>query len=147
MNAPSQTLICNPQIEWSKLLSVSFLPFRVSSHLPCLCEYVPRLIVKKKHAESRRKKKKRKKREKTSKLNCQDSTSRFSAHAFLFNLVLCAIFHLDCLQSAFSLKICLVLDLIQRDCKPQCYYIGIETRLDLAYALVSRGKRLRRSRD
>ena len=41
-------------------------------------------------------------------------------------------FHLcvgiDCLQSAFSLKIHLVLDLIQRDCKPRCYYIGIETR-------------------
>ena len=35
---------------------------------------------------------------------------------------------LDCLQSAFSLKICLVLDLIQRDCKPRCYYIGIERR-------------------
>ena len=34
----------------------------------------------------------------------------------------------DCLQSAFSLKIRLVLDLIQRDCKPRCYYIGIETR-------------------
>ena len=41
-------------------------------------------------------------------------------------------FHLcvgiDCLQSAFSLKIHLVLDLIQRDCKPRCYYMGIETR-------------------
>ena len=35
---------------------------------------------------------------------------------------------IDCLQSAFSLKIRLVLDLIQRDCKPRCYYIGIETR-------------------
>ena len=34
----------------------------------------------------------------------------------------------DCLQSAFSLKIRLVLDLIQRDCIPRCYYIGIETR-------------------
>ena len=29
---------------------------------------------------------------------------------------------IDCLQSAFSLKICLVLDLIQRDCKPRWYY-------------------------
>ena len=28
---------------------------------------------------------------------------------------------IDCLQSAFSLKICLVLDLIQRDCKPLCF--------------------------
>ena len=27
---------------------------------------------------------------------------------------------LDCLQSTFSPKICLVLDLIQRDCKPRC---------------------------
>ena len=35
-------------------------------------------------------------------------------------------FEIDCLQSAFSLKIHLVLDLIQRDCKPRCYYIGIE---------------------
>ena len=36
-------------------------------------------------------------------------------------------FHLcigiDCLQSVLSLKIHLVLDLIQRDCKPRCYYI------------------------
>ena len=31
---------------------------------------------------------------------------------------------LDCLQSAFSLKI----RLVQRDCKPRCYYIGIERR-------------------
>ena len=35
-----------PEIEWSELLSVSFRPFRVCSHLPCLCECV-RLIVKK----------------------------------------------------------------------------------------------------
>ena len=34
---------------------------------------------------------------------------------------------LDYLQSAFSLKIRLVLDLIQRDCKPRCYD---ETRKD-----------------
>ena len=39
MNASSQTLIRNPQIEWSgELLSASFRPFRVSSHLPCLFE-------------------------------------------------------------------------------------------------------------
>ena len=39
MNTPSQSLICNPQIEWSKLLSsVSFRPFHVSLHLPWLCE-------------------------------------------------------------------------------------------------------------
>ena len=37
-------------------------------------------------------------------------------------------YSLDCLQSTFSLKIRLVLDLIPRDCKPRCYYIGIETR-------------------
>ena len=49
-------------------------------------------------------------------------------------------YQIDCLQSAFSLKIHLVLDLIQRDCKPRCFF-------DRAYALVSRGKRLRRSRD
>jgi len=49
---------------------------------------------------------------------------------------------LDCLQSAFSLKIRLVLDLIQRDCKPRCYYYFSSR----AYALVSHGKRLRRSR-
>ena len=35
---------------------------------------------------------------------------------------------IDCLQSAFSLKIRLVLDLIQCDCVPRCYYIGIEMR-------------------
>ena len=34
----------------------------------------------------------------------------------------------DCLQSAFSLKIRLVLDLIQRDCKPRCYYIALRPR-------------------
>ena len=45
MNTPSQTLICNPQIDRSELLSVSFQPFHVSSHLPCLCECV-HLIVK-----------------------------------------------------------------------------------------------------
>ena len=39
-------------------------------------------------------------------------------------------YSLDCLQSTFSLKIRLVLDLIPRDCKPRCYYIGIETRRD-----------------
>ena len=37
---------------------------------------------------------------------------------------------LDCLHSDFSLTIRLVLDLIQRDCKSQCYYIGIERRRD-----------------
>ena len=37
-------------------------------------------------------------------------------------------YSLDCLHSTFSLKIRLVLDLIPRDCKPRCYYIGIETR-------------------
>ena len=37
-------------------------------------------------------------------------------------------YSLDCLQSTFSLKIRLVLHLIPRDCKPRCYYIGIETR-------------------
>ena len=46
MNAPSQTLIYNPEIEWSELLSVSFRPCRVCSHLPCLCECVY-FIVKK----------------------------------------------------------------------------------------------------
>ena len=39
-----------------------------------------------------------------------------------------AVKKLDCLQSTFFLKIRVVLDLIQRDCKPRCYYIGIETR-------------------
>ena len=34
----------------------------------------------------------------------------------------------DCLQSAFSLKTRLGLDLIQRDYKQRCYYIGVETR-------------------
>ena len=32
---------------------------------------------------------------------------------------------IDCLQRAFSLKIRLVLDLIQRDCKPRCFLIGL----------------------
>ena len=79
MKASSQTLICNPQIEWSELLYVSFRPFLVSSHplppsLPCLCKYV-RLIVKK-NTESRKekeeKKRKKKESEKEDKLNCLD---------------------------------------------------------------------------
>ena len=45
MNASNQTLIRNPQIEWSgELLSASFRPFRVSSHLPCLFELAKSLI-------------------------------------------------------------------------------------------------------
>ena len=46
----------------------------------------------------------------------------------LLGLIFARYVPLDCLQSAFSLKICLVLDLIQHDCKPLCYYIGIESR-------------------
>ena len=60
MNTPSQILIRNPEIEWSELLSVSFRPFRVSSHLPCLCEWV-RLIVKTMQIKNGRKGKKEKK--------------------------------------------------------------------------------------
>ena len=46
----------------------------------------------------------------------------------LLGLIFARYVPLDCLQSAFSLKICLVLDLIQHDCKPRCYYIAIESR-------------------
>ena len=48
-------------------------------------------------------------------------------------------FTVDCLQSPFSLKIRLVLDLIQRDCKQRCYYIGIETRRENLYFFFSIG--------
>ena len=75
MKASSQTLICNPQIEWSELLSVSFRPFLVSSHplppSPLVCVLYVRLIVKKKNTESR-KEKEEKKRKKEDKLNCRD---------------------------------------------------------------------------
>ena len=81
MNAPNQTLICNPQIEWSELLSVSvsFQPFRVSSCLNvCVWSW--------KNARSRKEKKRKEKkeREKTLKVNCQDSSSHFSASCQLF---------------------------------------------------------------
>ena len=73
MNAPNQALICNPQIEWSELLSFPFQPFRVSS---CVNVYV---FDREKNARRRNEKKKEKKeREKTNKLNCQDSSSHFS---------------------------------------------------------------------
>ena len=80
MKASSQTLICNPQIEWSELLSVSFRPFLVSSHplppSPLVCVLYVRLIVKKKILKVGRKKKKRKEKKKESekedKLNCRD---------------------------------------------------------------------------
>ena len=45
MNASSQTLIRNSQIELSgELLSASFRPFRVSSLLPCMFELAKSLI-------------------------------------------------------------------------------------------------------
>ena len=67
MNAPSQTLICNPQIEWSKLLSsVPFRPFHVSLHLPWLCE-CRCAFDREKHAKSKKEEKKEKKREKEKK--------------------------------------------------------------------------------
>ena len=74
MNASSKTLMRIPQIEWSgELLSVSFRLFRVSSHLPCLfelakCIFFEQLVWKEK-----------KEKQKAHKLDCQDSSSRFSA--------------------------------------------------------------------
>ena len=40
---------------------------------------------------------------------------------------------LDCLRSAFSLKICLVLISFQRDCKPRRYYYNKGLSLDETY--------------
>ena len=60
MNAQNQTLICNPQIEWSELLSFSFQPFRVSSCVNvCVWSW--------KNARSRNEKKKRKERKRKNK--------------------------------------------------------------------------------
>ena len=50
---------------------------------------------------------------------------------------------IDCLQSDFSLKIRLVLDLIQRDCKPRCYFIGIETRREKTCGEIASNKNSR----
>ena len=62
MITPSQTLICNPQIEWSELLSsVSFRPFHVSVHLLWLCE-CRCAFDREKMLKVGRKKKKRKER-------------------------------------------------------------------------------------
>ena len=58
MNAPNQALICNPQIEWSELLSFPFQPFRVSS---CVNVYV---FDREKNARRRNEKKKKRKKEK-----------------------------------------------------------------------------------
>ena len=65
MNAPSQTLICNPQIERSELLSVSFRPFRVSSHFPLwrVCAFDREKILK----EGRKKRKEKNERRKVKK--------------------------------------------------------------------------------
>ena len=65
MNAPSQTLICNPQIEWSELLSsVSFRPFHVSLHLSWLCECRCAFDHEKMLKVGRKKKEKKRKKEK-----------------------------------------------------------------------------------
>ena len=66
MNAPSQALTRNPQIEWIKLLSsVSFRPFHVSLHLPLLCE-CRYAFDREKMLKLGRKKKKRKERKRKS---------------------------------------------------------------------------------
>ena len=49
--------------------------------------------------------------------------SRLFSDFFVFHCCLGRGYLLDCFQSAFSLKIRLVLDLIQRDCNPRCCYI------------------------
>ena len=61
MNAPNQALICNPQIEWSELLSFPFQPFRVSS---CVNVCV---FDREKNARRRNEKKKRKERKRKNK--------------------------------------------------------------------------------
>ena len=48
----------------------------------------------------------------------------FQKHFEFFKIIQRCFWWLDCLHSAFHL----VRDLIQRDCKPRCYYMGIETR-------------------
>ena len=52
MNAPNQTLICNPQIEWSELHSVSFQPFRICSCLNVCVQKKERKERKRKNAQS-----------------------------------------------------------------------------------------------
>ena len=43
---PESNINLKTEIEWNELISVSFWPYRLSSHLPCLCECV-RLTAKK----------------------------------------------------------------------------------------------------
>ena len=50
---------------------------------------------------------------------------------------------IDCLQSAFSLKIRLVLDHIQRDCKPRCYQADLATERE---RYLTTGKRAERTK-
>ena len=65
MITPSKTLICNPQIEWSELLSsVSFRPFHVSLHLLWLCECRCAFDREKMLKVGREKKEKKRKKEK-----------------------------------------------------------------------------------
>ena len=76
MKASSQTLIYNPQIEWSELLSVSFLVSSTPSPLVCVSVCVrPWKYTKsrKEKEEKKRKKERKKESEKEDKLNCQDS--------------------------------------------------------------------------
>ena len=79
MITSSQTLICNPQIEWSELLSsVSFRPFHVSLHLLWLCE-CRCAFDREKMLKVGRKKKKRKERKKEKKHT--NSIARIRARA------------------------------------------------------------------
>ena len=79
MITSSQTLICNPQIEWSELLSsVSFRLFHVSLHLTWLCE-CRCAFDREKMLKVGRKKKKRKERKKEKKHT--NSIARIRARA------------------------------------------------------------------
>lgn len=73
MNAPGQTLTCNPEIEWSELLSVSFPRL----FAPLLFLWCVRLIVK--NGKSRKEKEKKEGEKYKPTLNWQDSNSRLSA--------------------------------------------------------------------
>ena len=73
MNAPGQTLTCNPEIESSELLSVSFPRL----FAPLLFLWYLRLIVK--NGKSRKEKEKKEREKYKPTRNWQDSNSRLSA--------------------------------------------------------------------
>ena len=64
---------------------------------------------------------------------CISIVSVFQANTRLYIDCISFTDFLDCLRSAFSLKICLVLISFQRDCKPRRYYYNKGLRSDETY--------------